>query len=791
MVPWSRTVLARRLAAGAVLALAVPSLIAASATAGASAQRPDEYFNRVATFAVYQNNDDLADETVAEIVDYWAAGELLVYTDGPGEQLGFVDLDDAYQPEAGPEPLAMGGEPTSVSVLGDYALVGVNTSPSFVAPSGMLKVVDLTTPAVVAGIPLGGQPDSVKASPDGRYVAVVIENERDEDVVIGEVEGGLPQLPAGLLQIVDVVGDPGSWTVRDVDLTGLSAHAPTDPEPEFVDVNRQNQAVVTLQENNHVAIVNLASGTVVNDFGAGNVDLVGIDALEDDLIEFDDALYDVPREPDAATWIGNSRVATANEGDLFGGSRGFSIFKRNGEVAFDSATSYDELARDIGHYNEGRSENKGSEPESIEHGRFGSTDYLFVGSERGSFVGVYELVTKDRPEFVQVLPAGLGPEGLLAIPERNLFVTSSEEDDPEFGVRATIMVYELGTAAPAYPEVVSDGTGWSAMSGMVADPDDPGTAHAVWDSFYAQSKVFTLDLSTTPAAVTDARVVTKDDDPVGYDLEGIALDGEGGFWVVSEGAVSGGLSATPNLLIHLNDDLEVVEEIELPEEITACRAAMIAQVPEDEDDPTYEALYAKARNLRFGFEGVTVDAGGVVHVAQQRGWEFDAIEAPLGVGSVDDCSTLSTANGGTAGAVGVTKVWQYSPAAAAWLGSTDYALDPRPEHASWVGLSEITFVDGGFVFIERDNRTGDFAEVKMLTRVMAGDFDGGIDSVEQDVVDLLPAMRATNGWVSDKPEGVAILPDGQTFVITDNDGVDDWSGETQLLRLGSVGDLFD
>jgi hypothetical protein len=40
----------------------------------------------------------------------------------------------------------VGGEPTSVDVLGNrYALVAVNTSPSFAAPSGRLKVYDLST----------------------------------------------------------------------------------------------------------------------------------------------------------------------------------------------------------------------------------------------------------------------------------------------------------------------------------------------------------------------------------------------------------------------------------------------------------------------------------------------------------------------------------------------------------------------------------------------------------------------------------------------------------------------
>jgi hypothetical protein len=38
--------------------------------------------------------------------------------------------------------------------------------------------------------------------------------------------------------------------VRRVELTGLAAVAPQDPEPEYVSVNRRNQAVITLQENN-------------------------------------------------------------------------------------------------------------------------------------------------------------------------------------------------------------------------------------------------------------------------------------------------------------------------------------------------------------------------------------------------------------------------------------------------------------------------------------------------------------------------------------------------------------
>ena len=68
---------------------------------------------------------------------------------------------------------------------------------------------------------------------------------------------------------------------RLVDLTGLAEIAPEDPEPEFVDVNSDNIAVVTLQENNHIALVDLATGAVTAHFPAGSVDLAAIDTEDD------------------------------------------------------------------------------------------------------------------------------------------------------------------------------------------------------------------------------------------------------------------------------------------------------------------------------------------------------------------------------------------------------------------------------------------------------------------------------------------------------------------------------
>ena len=54
------------------------------------------------------------------------------------------------------------------------------------------------------------------------------------------------------------------------------------------------------------------------------------------------------------------------------------------------------------------------------------------------------------------------------------------------------------------------------------------------------------------------------------------------------------------------------------------------------------------------------------------------------------------------------------------------------------------------------------------------------------VKDLLPELQAGNGWVVDKVEGTALTANGKVYVVTDNDGVDDASGETRFLRLGKL-----
>jgi hypothetical protein len=190
------------------------------------------YFERVATLPVFLNlppGVDPREETVAEIVAATRDGAILVYTDSPGERIGFVDAGDPAAP-APAGTVALEGEPTSVTVVGQTVLAAINTSASFVDPGGHIAVIDLAARSIVATCDLGGQPDSVAASPDGRYLAVAIENERDED----RNDGAIPQLPAGWLAILEL-DDEGRPTdcdaVRMVDLTGLAESRPRIPSP--------------------------------------------------------------------------------------------------------------------------------------------------------------------------------------------------------------------------------------------------------------------------------------------------------------------------------------------------------------------------------------------------------------------------------------------------------------------------------------------------------------------------------------------------------------------------------
>jgi hypothetical protein len=141
-------------------------------------------FNRISTFQSCLNIEATCNtdtEAVAEIVTASVDGMTLVYTDSETKSVGFVDIVDP----SNPSPLGsigVGGEPTSISTWGDYAIVAVNTSENYVNTSGKLMAIHITNQNIAHQWDLGGQPDSVAVSKDGKYIVIAIENERDEDL---------------------------------------------------------------------------------------------------------------------------------------------------------------------------------------------------------------------------------------------------------------------------------------------------------------------------------------------------------------------------------------------------------------------------------------------------------------------------------------------------------------------------------------------------------------------------------------------------------------------------------
>ena len=57
---------------------------------------------------------------------------------------------------------------------------------------------------------------------------------------------------------------------------------------------------------------------------------------------------------------------------------------------------------------------------------YGGTRYILVGTERANAISVDKATDLTNPELVAILITGIGPEGLVDIPQRNLFISANE-----------------------------------------------------------------------------------------------------------------------------------------------------------------------------------------------------------------------------------------------------------------------------------------------------------------------------------------------------------------------------
>jgi hypothetical protein len=504
------------------------------------------------------------------------------------------------------------------------------------------------------------------------------------------------------------------------------------------------------------------------------LDLIDID--EDNIIDQTGSMAGVLREPDGVVWIGDTEFfATANEGDLDGGSRSFSVFHKDGEIVFDSGNDLEHLVASVGHYPDERSGNRGNEPENVAYGEFGGgMKRLFVNSERSSLTFVYDMDDPENPEFLQLLPAGSRPEGATTIPSRGLFVSASEVDNREDKIRSVINIYELQGGRGVrveYPTLESvcrsDETPipFGALSGLVAGKKK-NTLYAVEDSFYKSSRIFTIETKEYPAVLTeelrirdtdgvfaavqtdssfseiDLKEMINDDGTVNLDPEGIALTEDGKYFLIAsegDGNFGDGDEDRPvkslNFLFKVQKlDGVIKQVITLPNDVNGLQ-------------------------LRYGFEGVAVQ-GDYAVVAFQRAWEGEAFPR-LGIYNM------------------ATNLWKF----------VFYPVDdPESQYNGWVGLSDISALGspGDFLVLERDNQGGPDAMIKRIYKIELGDLAAIVveEVVEKYLIrDLLPDLKKPGGLVYEKVEGMAVMENGVVWIVNDNDGVDDNSGEIQLMEL--------
>lgn len=328
-----------------------------------------------------------------------------------------------------------------------------------------------------SSVEVGALPDMVKFTPDGTKLLVANEgtpNSYGAETQSSPVKqfGAAPNDPVGSVSIVDV----SNQTVQTADFngvpvsgTGIRTNIGMDFEPEYIGVNANSTtAFVTLQEHNAIGIldINTASFTEVVGLGTKDFSTPGneIDPSDKDGIAGNFASHEVegfymPDAVDTYEVNGQTYLVMANEGDfreddgdrtrakdigdgasapldrlrvdnttsvvdnstnqfdLFApGGRSFSIRDANGDLIYDSGSILDRAAANAGIYDDGRSDDKGTEPESVEIYEINGKTYAFIGLERTttSAIGIFDITDPLAVEFDQLLTiAGdISPEGL-------------------------------------------------------------------------------------------------------------------------------------------------------------------------------------------------------------------------------------------------------------------------------------------------------------------------------------------------------------------------------------------
>lgn len=233
----------------------------------------------------------------AEITAYDATTQRLFVVNGANGTVDVLDLKDPRNPSrVGTISVgALGASANSVAVHDGLVAVAIEANPK--TSPGVVAFYDARDLRLLSQVSVGALPDMLVFTPDGLTVLVANEGEPSGYGVPGASD------PEGSVSVI-TVNRGGTPTVRTADfrafngreaelraqgvrIYGPGATVAQDLEPEYIAMSEDGRtAYVTLQENNAVAIVDVATARVLDVRGLGfkdhNVAGRGLDASDED-----------------------------------------------------------------------------------------------------------------------------------------------------------------------------------------------------------------------------------------------------------------------------------------------------------------------------------------------------------------------------------------------------------------------------------------------------------------------------------------------------------------------------
>jgi LPXTG-motif cell wall-anchored protein len=490
-------------------------------------------------------------EGAAEIVAYDPATKRVFAVNAEAGVVDVLDVSDPVNPvkhaviDAAAALGQDGATVNSVAVSDGRVAVAVEapekTDPGFVA------FFD-TEGAFLGSAQVGAQPDSIAFTPDGSKAVTADEGEPNDDYTVDPV-GTVSIVDAATYDVTtadftawDEVSLPEGFRVFGPDLTGDDA-VQRAIEPEYVSIADDATAYVTLQENNAIAVVDLAAGEITELLPLGtkdhSTDGNGLDASDkDDAVNIAawpvQGLY-LPDGIDTYASGGETYLVTANEGDV----REWGDYSEEARVKdlelCEGAFGGADLAELQADENLGRLKVTSTLGETAD----GCYDelYSFGGRSFSIWSADGELVFDSGAEFEETV-AALEAENFNADNEANDFDDRSDDKGPE---PEAVAIGQVGDRTYAF-------IGLERQGGvMVYDVTDPADAAFV---DYVSNRDFAVEPSgdgggdSGPESIA---FVAAADSPTGRPMLAVGneVSGTTTLWDIAGESVPGGPSETP------------------------------------------------------------------------------------------------------------------------------------------------------------------------------------------------------------------------------------------------------